>query len=494
MTKLINKSTSDFSVPASKTNSNSPLTRVPDIYAPPLQRASGPQAPTLPAMTGIRRTRLQTLSTILEKSSSTKEACEIFTHELQGMAKNAGDVATILSQVIRHCKADTPIHQHAQKESITLYYGQWTAFFRKIAADAQWLTNRWGGSLWLPTDIQATAEGLFGNSEPSLYVLMLVDITKAAQAKGINLRSLWANNGELRVAMKKNASQYLTHELVNGIIQSINGASVEKTLDTPKKGPQDRTAINLASGTEKANSDRLDTKRSVQDPNGRAPIASMSHSLPKILGNTTPKNNGAPEQPQPSPLTKVAQKKSTFNQMNSEEASYYNIYQKIIRNLSSNHITELRNDALQYLEMAESDKARFDYALANLKGREDQIKQIHDQGKTLLDEMSNRMKGKSEQGVLAGVLASTGTAYVTGITSLLDSVLQASSTSQGKVTVKELQAQRAEAVDKVSKAKERLQTLGKVESARLIHQRHEEARSHRQKLLDLLSEANERAI
>ncbi|KAF4495891.1 hypothetical protein FAGAP_7968 [Fusarium agapanthi] len=459
MAKFVNKSASDFPMPTSKINSNCPLTRVPGISTPHLRRASGPQAPALSAMTGIRRPRLQALSAILYKSSSTKEACDIFTSELRVMAKNTGDVATILSQVIHHYKPDTPIHQHAQRESTTLCKGQWTAFFRKIAGNAQWLTNQWGGSLWLPADIRATAERLFGNSEPSLYVLMLVDITKAAQAKGMDLRSLWANNGELRVAMRKNASQYLTHQLVNGVIQSINGMRVENTLNAPKNGLQDRTAIDLVSRTEKANSDRVNTTSSnktppiTQDPDNKAPIANMSHQ-------------GA--QADTPPISR----KRTSDQMNCEEPSSYSKNESLFLSLNPNDITLLRD----------------------LKGREDQIKQIRDQSKTLVDEISNGMKGQSDQGVLAGVLASTGTAYVNGITSLLDSVLQASSNSQDKPTAKELQARRAEAVDKASQAKERVQTLDNIEKARSIHQRYEEARSYRQKLRDLLSEADERAI
>ncbi|KAF5586676.1 uncharacterized protein FSUBG_12063 [Fusarium subglutinans] len=525
MAKFIHKSTSDFSphqtkttpgaMPAANRSYNSPCPRVPGVSASHHQIASGPQhqavAPPVPeasaptAIADIRLTRLQGLSAILNKSTSPKEVTEIFTSELRVMAKNTTDVVAILAQILLHYKANTPIHQQAQRERSIVCNGHWTAFFRKVAGGAQWLTNQWGGSPWLPADIRATAERLFGNSEPSLYVHMLVDITKAAQAKGMNLQSLWANNGELRVAMKKNASQYLTCQLVNGVIQGINGARVEETLKAPTNEPQDRTVIDLVNGTEKANrvdiSSSDETNPIVQDPNSKAPIAQMRPSFPKTLGNITPKNNGAPEQSQPSPVTKGAQpdtppmsKKRTFNQMNCEEASSYSKYEKLILNLNLEHLAELRGEALKSLEKAESDKASFDCALADLKGREDQIKQIRDQSKTLVDEMSNGMRGQSDQGVLAGVLASTGTAYVNGITSLLDSLLQATSDFQERPTAKELQAQRAEAVDKASKAKEQVQALDHIEKAWSIHQRYKEAKRYRQKLRDLLSETDERAI
>ncbi|KAF5987558.1 hypothetical protein FBULB1_1947 [Fusarium bulbicola] len=506
MAKFIHKSTSDFSphqtkttpgaMPAANRSYNSPYSRVPGVSAFPHESASGPQqqavaspvpkAPTPAAIADIRLTRLRGLSAILNNSTSPKEVTEIFTSELRVMAKNTTDVVAILAQILLHYEPDTPIHQQAQRERYIVCNGHWAAFFRKVAGDAQWLTNQWGGNPWLPADIRATAERLFGNSEPSLYVHMLVDITKAAQAKGMNFQSLWANNGELRAAMKKNASQYLTYQLVNGVIQGI-------------KGP--------IGGTEKANIDRVDisssyeTKPIVQDPNSKAPKAQVRPSFPKTLGNIAPNNNGAPEQSQPSPVTKGAQpdtppisKKRTFGQMNCEEVSSYSKYEKLILNLNLEHLAELRGKALNSLEKAESDKAGFDCALADLKGREDQIKQIRDQSKTLVDEMSNGMRGQSDQGVLAGVLASTGTAYVNGITSLLDSLLQATSDSQEKPTAKELQAQRAEAVDKASKAKKQVEALDHIEKAWSIHQRYKEAKRYRQKLRDLLSETDERAI
>ncbi|KAH7151459.1 hypothetical protein DER46DRAFT_690450 [Fusarium sp. MPI-SDFR-AT-0072] len=527
MAKFINKSSSDFSshqikatsgaMPAANRNSNSPFTRVPGVSTSNHQRASGPQqqvvaspvrrAPTPPATADIRLTRLRGLSAILDNSSSPKEVTEIFTSELRVMAKNTTDVASILSQIIQHYKDDTPLHRQAQRERLIVYNGHWTTYFRKVAADAQWLTNQWGGEPWLPADIRATAERLFGNSEPSLYVHMLVDITKAAQAKGIDLQSLWANNGDLRVAMKRNASQYLTHQLVNSVIKSINGTRVEETSNAPNNGLQDRTVIDLVSGTEKANSDKVDmsssneTRPITQDPNNKAPLANMDHTLPRTLDNSTPKDTSAPEQPQPSPLTKDAKaathptsKKRTFDQMNGAEISPYSEYERLISNLKPEQVAQLRGEALKNLEQAESDKASFDCALADLKGRKDQMKQIRDQSKTLVDEISNGMKGQSDQGVLAGVLASTGTVYVNGMTSLLDSLLQASSSSQDGRTAEELQAQRAEAVDKADKAKKRVQAVDHIEKARAIHENYKEAKGYRQKIRDLLSEADERAM
>ncbi|KAF4947160.1 hypothetical protein FGADI_10616 [Fusarium gaditjirri] len=152
-------------------------------------------------MPDIRLTRLRGLCAILNKSSSPKEVAEIFTHELRVMAKNTTDMASILSQVIQHYKSDTVIYRQAQREQLIVYDGHWTTYFRKVATDAQWLTNQWGCKPWLPADIRDTAERLFGNAEPSLYVHMLVDITKAAQAKGIDLQSLWASNGDLRTVI-----------------------------------------------------------------------------------------------------------------------------------------------------------------------------------------------------------------------------------------------------------------------------------------------------
>ncbi|KAF5669485.1 hypothetical protein FCIRC_9254 [Fusarium circinatum] len=481
MAKFIHKSTSDFSphqtkptpgaMPAANRSYNFPSPRVPDVSASRHQSASSPQhqavaspspkASATTAIADIRLTRLQGLSAILNQSTSLKEVTEIFTSELRVMAKNTTDVVAILAQILLHYKPDTPIHQQAQRERSIMCNGHWTAFFRKVAGDAQWLTNQWGGNPWLPADIRATAERLFGNSEPSHHF--------------------------------------------NGVIQGINGARVEKTLKAPTNKPQDRTVIDLVNGTEEANSVGIsssnETKPLVQDPNSKAPIAQMRPSFPKTLGNIAPKSNGAPEQSQPSPVTKGAQpdtppisKKRTFNEMNCEEASSYSKYEKLILNLNLEHLAKLRCEALKSLEKAESDKAGFDCALADLKGREDQIKQIRDQSKTLVDEMSNGMRGQSDQGVLAGVLASTGTAYVNGITSLLDSLLQATSGSQESPTAKELQTQRAEAVDKASKAKEQVQALDHIEKAWSIHQRYKEAKRYRQKLRDLLTETDERAI
>ncbi|KAH7259038.1 uncharacterized protein BKA55DRAFT_591837 [Fusarium redolens] len=485
-------------------NSNSPYPRVTYIPTPKTQRASGSlqqvlaspvrQAPAPPAMADIRVARLRGLSTILNNSTSPKEATEIFTSELQVMAKNTTDVLSILAQIIQHYKDGTRIHRQAHRERLIVYDGHWTTYFRKVAADAQWLTNQWGGKPWLPADIRTAAESLFGNSEPSTYVHMLVEITKAAQAKGMGLHTL-------RVAMRKDALQYLTRQMVNSVIKEINGRSVKEASKALKNSVQDKTVIDLANSDEAGMGRSNETRPITKDPSNKLPLANREHTLPESLDYRASQDNSAPKQSQPSPLTKDAKattpptsKKRTFEQMNGAEISSYTKYETLVSNLKPDKIAQLRAQAIKNLERAESDKARCDCALAYLNEKEDQMKQIRDQGKTLIDEMSSGIKEQGNQGVLAGVLASTGTAYFNGINRLLDSLLQSLSGSQDGRTVRDLQAQRAEAVDKADKEKKQVQALNHIEKARSIHENYKEAKGYRQKILDLLSETDERAM
>ncbi|KAF4947161.1 hypothetical protein FGADI_10617 [Fusarium gaditjirri] len=307
--------------------------------------------------------------------------------------------------------------------------------------------------------------------------------------------------------MKRSGSPYLTHQLVNNVIKSINGVRVEENSNAPKNGPQGRTFIDLVSGTEKANSDKTDMSSSnetspiTQDPNSKAPLANMDNTLPEAQDKSAPKDIGVPEQPQPSPVTRDAEaatsptsKKRRFDQMDESGIHTYSKYERLISNFKPERVAQLRGEALKDLEQAESSKASFDCALADLKGREDQMKQIRDQSKVLVDEMSNGMRGQGDQGVVAGLLASTGTAYANGLTSLLDLLLQGSSCSRDGRTAEELQAQRAEAVDKAGKAKKRVQVLDHIEKARATHESYMKAKDYRQKIRNLLSETDEHAM
>ncbi|KAF9773228.1 hypothetical protein IL306_009001 [Fusarium sp. DS 682] len=460
-------------------------------------------------MASIPDIRIRTISYYLEKSRSPRQASNNFTNALKAVAKNTSDLSSLLIEITQNCNSETQIHREARREQGRVRSGYWSTHFQKTASNSQWLTDQWVGPGWLPDDIRAAYEKFFYNSEPSWFIPDLVTLTKAAQAKEIDLHGLWADNGPLRVAIKKSKSQYLTAEAATSVTEKIQDGTIRAVSRFAYNSHLDSITVDLGKeggktidkdGTIAGNSGPKEPRQTAAGPSQKTPVTNGDSSHPAPLTTSASPSHSAHMQAQSALLTNSVRdvlppttKKRTFEQMKDPEASTYRKYEALISNLNSERIEKLRAKAIENLSKAEFDKANSDYALGDFKGRESQIKQIRDHSKNLIDNMSNGLREQGSHGQLAGVLANTGAAYFDGIKTLLDSLLQTSPGSEDENVAEELQARHSKTIETLDKAKKRVRALDHIQTARLMHEKYSEMKDYRQKIRALLSETDDRA-
>ncbi|KAF5582970.1 hypothetical protein FPANT_8305 [Fusarium pseudoanthophilum] len=409
---------------------------------------------------------------------------EKFTRGLQIVSNCAADIPSILSDIISHCQDRVVLHQQATRELGRFHIGCWDGYFRMVAADTHWLTNNWGGSNWLPPDIRAGLERSFGTSVPSSYVRALVTITQAAQAYGIDLDSLWAEDGALRTAVGDGGEICLSPALEQEIIGQINHEGA------------------LTGGSEKSNGIKVETSEqseptSIQTvPSHETPTANGNDDPPAAVEVPTAHEHVAQTQVQPTndgtqsspPMTR----KRTFEQMDSTEDSMFENYKTLMTSIKPEKLAQLRAEAMGNLERAESERTATKYALVTLRAKEDQLQQIREHSKRMIDTTSNGLREQANHDILAGALANMGDVYFNGMNRLLDSFLQTSSASLGGFTVEELQARHTEAIDKVDKAKKHIRALDHIEKARAVHENYIEMNGFRESIRAVLVKTGER--
>ncbi|KAI1012313.1 hypothetical protein LB503_004686 [Fusarium chuoi] len=434
--------------------------------------------------------KIQFLAFYLQGCRTPQQTSEKFTRGLQMVTDSTAGMASVLSYMTKNCWDRGVLYQEALRETARVQSGYWDGYFRMVAADTQWLTNNWGGPNWLPADIRAELEKSFGTPVPSSYVRSLVSITQAAQTKGVGLDSLWAEEGALRTAVGDGGRKCLSSSLEQSIIDQINNEASSTVSEASQQGQQTETPVHRDSGSEKRN----DIKVEMSEPNKSTPThTDHTHEAPTPNGNDNlpatvdvptahehvapmqarPTNDGAQSAP---PVTR----KRTFEQMNSTSNSMYDKYKTLMTSFKAERIAQLRVEAIEELERAESEKAVTDHALVTLRAREDQLQQFRDHSKRLIHTTSSGLREQANHDVMAGALANMGEVYFNGVNRLLDSFLQMSSGSLGGRTIEELQARQTEAVDKVDKAKKRIRALDHMEKARAVHENYTEMMELRQ--------------
>jgi hypothetical protein len=443
------------------------------------------------------------LTFYLQDCTTEQHISEKFTRGLQIVSNCVADIPSILSDIINHCQDRVVLHQQATQEVGRFHSGCWDGYFRMVAADTQWLTNNWGGTSWLPPDIRAGLERSFGTPVPSSYVRTLVTITQAAQAYGIDLDSLWAEDGALRTAVGDGGEICLSPALEQEIIGQINHEGALTAPEASALGRQSSTAVHLEGGSEKSNGIKVETSEqseptSIQTvPSHETPTANGNDDPPTAVEVPTAHEHSAQTQAQPTndgtqsapPVTR----KRTFEQMNSTEDSVYDKYKTLLTSPKPEKLAQLRAEAMGNLERAESEKAATKYALVTLRAKEDQLQQIREHSKRMIDTTSNGLREQANHDILAGTLANMGEVYFNGMNRLLDSFLQTSSASLGGFTIEELQARHAEAIEKVDKVKKHIQALDHIEKARAVHDNYSEMEEFRESMRAVWVKAGERA-
>ncbi|KAF5565904.1 hypothetical protein FNAPI_1453 [Fusarium napiforme] len=460
-------------------------------------RRSAPSTPDI---------KIRFLTFYLQECTTEEHISEKFTRGLQIVSNCAADIPSILSDIISHCQDRVVLHQQATRELGRFHIGCWDGYFRMVAADTHWLTNNWGGSNWLPPDIRAGLERSFGTPVPSSYVRALVTITQAAQAYGIDLDSLWAEDGALRTAVGDGGEICLSPALEQEIIGQINHEGALTAPEASVQGRESSTAVHLEGGSEKSNGIKVETSEQ-SEPTSIQTVP--SHETPTANGNddplaavevptaqehvaqtqtqtqAQPTNDGTQSAP---PVTR----KRTFEQMNSTEDMMYEKYKTLMASTKPERLAQLRAEAMGSLEQAESEKTATKYALVTLRAKEDQLQQIREHSKRMIETTSNGLREQATHDILAGTLANMGEVYFNGMNRLLDSFFQTSSASLGGFTVEELQARHTEAIDKVDKVKKHIRALDHIEKARAVHENYTEMNGFRESIRAVLVKAGER--
>ncbi|KAF5683566.1 hypothetical protein FDENT_7178 [Fusarium denticulatum] len=472
-----------------------PAHQTPPRHVP--ARRSAPSTPDI---------KIRFLTFYIQDCTTPQQISEKFTRGLQIVSNSAADITSILSDIINHCQDRPVLYQQATREAGRFHSGYWDGYFRMVAADTQWLTNNWGGPNWLPADIRAGLERSFGTPVPSSYVRILVSITQAAQTYGIDLDSLWAEDGALRTAVGDGGEQCLSQSLEQEVVRQINHEGARTVLKAPNQGQQSSTDVDLDSESERSSGIKVETSEpseptSIQTvPSHETPTANGNDDPPATVEVPTahehvtqtqtqaqaqPTNDGTQSAPQ-------VTRKRTFEQMNSTEGSTFDKYKTLMTRTKPEKLAQLRAEAMGNLERAESEKVATKHALVTLRAKEDQLQQIREHSKRMIDTTSNGLREQANHDVLAGTLANMGEVYFNGMNRLLDSFLQTSSASLGGFTVQELQARQTEAIDKVDKAKKHIRALDHIEKARAVHESYSEMERFRESLRAVWVKTGER--
>ncbi|PNP76536.1 hypothetical protein FNYG_09955 [Fusarium nygamai] len=456
-------------------------------------RRSAPSTPDI---------KIRFLTFYIQDCTTPQHISEKFTRGLKIVSNSAADITSILSDIISHCQDSGALHQQATREAGRFHSGYWDGYFKMVAADTQWLTNTWGSPNWLPGDIRAGLERSFGTPVPSSYVRILVSITQAAQTYGIDLDSLWAEDGALRMAVGDGGEQCLSQSLEQEIIGQINHEGARTVPEPSVQGRQSSAAVHLESGSEKSNNIKVE----MGEPSEPTPIQTVpSHETPTANDNENPPatvevptthEQVAQTQAQPTndetqsapPVTR----KRTFEQMNSTEDSMFEKYKTLMTSIKPERIAQLRAEAMGNLQRAESEKAATKHALVTLRAKEDQLQQIREHSKRMIDTTSNGLREQANHDILAGTLANMGEVYFNGMNRLLDSFLQTTSASFGGFTVEELQVRQTEAIEKVEKAKKLIRALDHIEKARATHESYIEMSGFRESIRAVWVKTGER--
>ncbi|KAI1035220.1 hypothetical protein LB504_006071 [Fusarium proliferatum] len=463
----------------------------PTEQTPPQQVPARRGAPSTPDI------KIRFLDFYLQGCNTPQQTSDKFTRGLQMVSNSAADITSILSDIINHCQDRGRLHQQATREAGRFHSDYWDDYFMMVATQTLWLTNNWGGPGWLPADVRAGLEKSFGTPVPSCYVRSLASITQAAQTGGIDLDSLWADNGALRTAVGDGSEQCLSPSLEQNIILQIKSEGARRVSEISHQRRQSSTALQLESGSENAIKVEISEPTAMHtDPSHENPTANNNENPPATVEMPTTHERVAQTQVQPTndgaQSTPPVARKRTFEQMNSTANSIYDKYKTLMTSFKAEEIAQLRAEAIEKLERAESEKSATDYALVSLRARQDQLQQIREHSKRTIDTTSNGLREQANHDVLAGALANMGEVYFNGVNRLLDSFLQISSGSLDGRTIEELQARQTEAVDKVDKAKKRIRALDHIEKARAVHENYTEMMELRQTMRTFWMQTGER--
>ncbi|KAM0545800.1 hypothetical protein ACHAPJ_011126 [Fusarium lateritium] len=398
-----------------------------------------------------------------------------------------------------------------------------------------WLDEQWGGRGWLPPVAQ------FGTGrypEPSVEMVdSLVKITMLAQGRGVDLHLLWAKGGALRNAIPKESGTRprprLSAGRVKAVAQGILDGTISLVADDSGSNQPIPEVINLPDdndiddGDDNGNDDdndngiNNDDDANMDDHDEGAFVPEVLSEENAIHNSDPPSRNDASninrsnDRAMDTGPTQAAvqmdgttTKKRRFEQISGGGNAQYEKYKSVVASAHPEEIERLLDKAILDLEQAEAEKEAADFALGYFRGRGDQLKEIHQQSDIILQDATNELDSEqsilpgdntpsgtqntSSQGVIAGVLTTTGKVFLHGINKLRDALLQTHPSSENQLAATQHRKQHADAVEKLRAAKARLDALDRIKKARQMEGICNEMRDQRRKLRSLLEESDRR--
>ncbi|KAM0355000.1 hypothetical protein ACHAPU_000847 [Fusarium lateritium] len=381
---------------------------------------------------------VEELSTRLTEAPTAEQAQSIFEREL--VSVNPEVMPRLLQDITRNIHPSTELYRQALKKEKALKKLEDLKEGDPRALNIAWLEAQWKGSQWLPEDVRQASAMSGSQHEPSNgLVTNMAKITSLVLEKGIPLHSLWTHGGPLRNAVSCHMAG--KHRMVGdsgqgyplfGLSQEI----IDITVD----------CIGL-------------------------PVANDRYS--GYCPQKPPQRRS--RQVSPTATSRCSRFRSTLDDFKPEE------------------LNTLRARAKRDLEKAETEKAAADVALGNIKGREDQLKEIFHQSDMYMqheaDDLGNGYK--ASQAFLVDLQATVSKVYIEGLLALKHSLLQTYPGSQDQSVDG---ARQAEAAENLRNAKQRVYTLDRLQKATFLQNSWDEAKYHQSKIIALLDETNERLI
>jgi hypothetical protein len=320
-------------------------------------------------------------------------------------------------------------------------------------------------------------------------------ITSVAQANGISLNLLWADDGDLRYAATFLLAGTGQKAIVYGYGRPVSGVSREiskMVADCIGLLPSAYFSGNHRQSSGMANHDESVCINEI-DETSLVPTADETNKVVKPVK----RRSTVSELHERSMVNHTAQEltDSCREAANRKEKMYdtansqYNRHKSVVAALTPEELEGLRAQAVKHLEEAEAEKAAADFVLGGLKGREDQIREIQQHSETYIQ---NEIGDPTSQGGQFHPHAMGDKAFLDTFGKLKDILLQTYPGNHDQYTSDQLRKRQTEAAKKLNDAKNRLHSLDHVEKAKILQESCNEMRDYRRKLRILVDETGKR--
>ncbi|SPJ76050.1 uncharacterized protein FTOL_05781 [Fusarium torulosum] len=411
-------------------------------------------------------TDVEKLSSLLSKAQTPAQAIDIFDRELSKIESKG--IPAFLCSIMLKVSPNTELYRQALRRD-----QQQRKSEELRAIDIAWLDKQWGGPDWLQQDIRLACSQPGVPFEPSAeFLTHMRKITSVAQANGIALNVLWADDGDLRYAATSHLAGTGQKAIVSGYGRPVSGVSREVSkmvadciglLPSAPFSGNHRQSSGVASHSESVCTNEIDeislvpragetNKEVVKSVRNRSTISEIHER--SLVNHTAQELTDS--------CREVANRKE---HMYDAANSQYNRYKSVVAALTPEELEGQRAQAAKHLEEAEAEKAAADFALGGLKGREDQIQEIRQHSETYIQ---NEISGPTSQDGQLHPHAIGDKTFLDTFGKLRDSLLQTYPDNHDQSTSDQLRKRQTEAAKKLNDAQKRLNSLDHIEKAKFM--------------------------